>query len=78
MGKKISATEDEYDHAKKWNIPIRVYLKNVPERDEKTTKFLNKIGEDYKDGSLWQEFMTVEELIKYAKSDIAELWIKEN
>ena len=75
-GKKISATEDEYDNAKEWHIPIRVYLKNVPERDEKTNEFLKKIGEDYKDASLWQKFTTVEELIEYAKNDIAELWKK--
>jgi hypothetical protein len=51
-------------------------LKNVPERDEKTNEFLKKIGEDYKDASLWQKFTTVEELIGYAKNDIAELWKK--
>jgi len=74
-GNKISATEDEFNHAKKWNIPPLVYVKKVPKRDDKTDNFLAKIG-DYLGGSLWQEFETPEELIKYAKSDIAELWKK--
>lgn len=74
-GNKISATEDEFNHAKKWNIPTLVYVKKVPKRDAKIDDFLAKIG-DYLGGSLWQEFETPEELIKYAKSDIAELWKK--
>lgn len=74
-GNKISATKDEFNHAKKWNVPTLVYVKKVPKRDTKTNDFLVEIG-DYLGGSLWQGFETPEELIKYAKSDIAELWKK--
>jgi ribosomal protein S18 acetylase RimI-like enzyme len=74
-GNKVSATEDEFNHAKKWNIPIYVYVKKVPEREDKVREFLKRIG-DYLQGSLWQEFTTPKELIKHVKSDIAELWTK--
>ena len=70
-GKRVSATEDEYNHARKWGIPILVYVKKVPKRDEKTNQLLKKMG-DYIKASLWQEFKTPEELIKYVKNDIAE------
>lgn len=73
-GNKISATEDEYNHARKWGIPILVYVKNVSNRDKKTDGFLNKIG-NYQEGSLWQKFETTEELINYSKNDIGE-WAK--
>jgi GNAT superfamily N-acetyltransferase len=74
-GNRISATEDEYNHARKWKIPIFVYVKNVPTREEKTIEFLNKIG-DYMKGSLWQKFETTEELINYVKKDVGEQWAK--
>ena len=74
-GNRISATEDEYNHARKWKIPIFVYVKNVPDREEKSIEFLNKIG-DYMKESLWQKFKTTEELINYVKKDVGERWAK--
>jgi ribosomal protein S18 acetylase RimI-like enzyme len=74
-GKRVSATEDEYNNAIKWKIPILVYVKKVSIREEKANEFLNKIG-DYLKGSKWQGFVTTEELIEYVKRDIAKLWGK--
>jgi len=76
-GGKISATEDEYNHAKKNGKQIFVYVKDIrgQEREEKLKAWLKRIGH-YEKGHLYQEFNTKEQLIEHVKNDAAVLFAK--
>lgn len=71
-GRKISATHDEFLNAKKYNKPIRVYVKNVNKRDGKIDEFLQEIG-DYLKGEKFQKFNSAKELRQFVRRDLAKL-----
>ena len=71
-GRKISATHDEFLNAKKYNKPIRVYVKNVNKRDGKLDEFLQEIG-DYLKGEKFQKFNSAKELRQFVRRDLAKL-----
>lgn len=73
-GTNISATEDEYNHAKKWDKKILVYLKET-EREKETDEFLERVR-DYEEGTITQTFKTNNELINNFKRDAARLRFK--
>lgn len=70
FGRRISATHDEFLQAKKCNVPILAYAKNVPVRDAKLSEFMKEVG-DYLGGVKYQYFSTKSELIEYVRGDLS-------
>lgn len=71
-GRKLSATHDEFIHARKFNKHILVYVKRMPNREQKVVDFLKEIG-SYQTGIKYQEFSTTQELGQHITLDIARI-----